>query len=209
MHAPCYAQGGTTRGRPGASVEGDCGRVGRNAGQRMQRLIAMRKNACFHIGRGVRGGCERSRQTEGQPGVSQREVLRDVCRAAESRWEAPAWSGSFGSNACGSSCEPRVAAEYGGPRQCLRGKLRLCSAVGRGRLRRRAGAALQRHGDQHQPTRACRRCAPEVDTSLVDGSVSRASIPKRFAHSHCSGEAGSRIGWRLTACAAAPSSIAD
>ena len=137
----------------------------------MQRLIAMRTNVCSHLGRGVRGGCERSRHTEGQPGVSQREVLRDVCRAAESRREAPAWSGSFGSNACGSSCEPRVAAEYGGPRQCLRGKLRLCSAVGRGRLRRRAGAALQRHGDQHQPTRACRRCAPEVDTSLVDARV--------------------------------------
>ena len=48
-------------------------------------------------------------------------------------------------------------------------KLRPCSAVGRGLLRRRACAALQRHGDQHQPTRACRRCVPEVDTSLVDG----------------------------------------
>ena len=122
LHAPCYAQGGTTPGRPGASVEGDCRRDGRNAGQRMQRLIAMRTNVCGHIGRGVRGGCERSRHTEGQPGVRQREVLRDVCRAAETRREAPAWSGSFGSNARGSSCEPRVAAEYGGPRQSLRGE---------------------------------------------------------------------------------------
>jgi hypothetical protein len=88
----------------------------------MQRLIAMRTNVCSHLGRGVRGGCERSRHTEGQPGVSQREVLRDVCRAAESRREAPAWSGIFGSNARGSSCEPKEAAEYVGPRQSLRGE---------------------------------------------------------------------------------------
>ena len=81
----------------------------------MQRLIAMRTNVCSHLGRGVRGGCERSRQTEGQPGVSQREVLRDVCRAAESRREAPAWSGIFGSNARGSSCGTRSASGYGDP----------------------------------------------------------------------------------------------